>query len=155
AIDILCHQEEGYRMKTHLDGEYMVIATQAQAEAATDSVQPLQLRSLYTMAGMQFVIPEPMIRGIYGIVKVPEEEIDLTTLDALVVSISANGETRQVELLGGAGTSNFSEKLPIGGLDFSLAYGSKVYELPFAIELNDFIAEKYPGTEMGYRSEGQ
>ena len=152
AINILYDQEEGYRIKTPFAGEYMVMATQDQGEVTTDSVQPLQLRSLYTMAGMQFVIPEPMVRGSYGVVKVPEEEIDQSTLDALVVSISANGETEQVQLLGGAGTSNFSEKIPVGGLEFSLAYGSKVYELPFAIELNDFIAEKYPGTEMGYAS---
>lgn len=152
AINILYDQEQGYRIKTPFAGEYMVMATQAQGEVTTDSIQPLQLRSLYTMAGMQFVIPEPMIKGDYGLVRVPEDEIQPNTLDALVVSIAAGGESKEVQLMGGAGTSNFSEKIQVGGLEFSLAYGSKVYELPFSIQLNDFIAEKYPGTEMGYAS---
>src|SRR5690606_40090437 len=55
-------------------------------------------------------------------------------------------------LLGGTCTFSCSAMTQLGGLDFALAFGSKVYELPFAIELNDFIAEKYPGTEMGYAS---
>ena len=41
---------------------------------------------------------------------------------------------------------------PLAGLDFSLKYGSLLYELPFYIKLNDFIAEKYPGTEKSYSS---
>ena len=40
----------------------------------------------------------------------------------------------------------------MAGLTFTLRYGSKEYELPFAIKLNDFIAEKYPGTEANYAS---
>ena len=31
-------------------------------------------------------------------------------------------------------------------------YGSKTMALPFSITLNDFIAEKYPGTEKSYKS---
>jgi cytochrome c biogenesis protein ResB len=48
--------------------------------------------------------------------------------------------------------SSYSEPLELGGLKFTVGYGSKVYELPFAIHLKDFIAEKYPGTEKGYSS---
>src|SRR5690606_6011997 len=104
ATNILYDQEQGYRIKTPFAGEYMVMATQAQGEVTTDSIQPLQLRSLYTMAGMQFVIPEPMIKGDYGLVRVPEDEIQPNTLDALVVSIAAGGESKEVQLMGGAGT---------------------------------------------------
>ena len=39
-----------------------------------------------------------------------------------------------------------------GNLEYTLIYGSKSYELPFAIKVNDFIAEKYPGTEASYSS---
>ncbi|MGX1930440.1 cytochrome c biogenesis protein CcsA [Flagellimonas sp. 2504JD4-2] len=141
-----------YQIKTPFAGAFMRMADQFQGQVVNDSLQPLQLRSLYTMAGMQFVIPEPMLKGSYGVVKVPENEITEATQDALVVSISVNGETFEQKLLGGKGSSNFSNKINVGGLAFSLSYGSKVYELPFAIRLNDFIAEKYPGTETGYAS---
>tara|TARA_B100000949_G_scaffold137686_1_gene121140 strand:+ start:21619 stop:24864 length:3246 start_codon:yes stop_codon:yes gene_type:complete len=152
AVNIFYDEENGYRIKSPFEGNFMRMADQFQGEVASDSIQQLQLRSLYTMGGMQFVVPDPLIKGSYGIVKVPEEEITKETQDALIVSISANGDSKEVKLLGSKGTSNFSDKINVGGLDFSLSYGSKVYELPFSIELNDFIAEKYPGTETGYAS---
>ena len=141
-----------YYLSSPFSGGFMRMADQFNGTVEKDSLQPLQLRSLYNLANMQFVVPEPIVNGSYGIVKVPEVEMTEETLDALVVSISANGETVEKKLLGGPGTSEFSQKISVGGLDFSLAYGSKVYELPFQIKLNDFIAEKYPGTESSYKS---
>ncbi len=152
AVNIYYDAENGFRIKSPFEGNFMRMADQFQGEVINDSIQPLQLRSLYNMAGMQFVIPDPIIKGSYGIVKVPDEEITKVTQDALVVAISANGETKEAKLLGSKGTTNFSEPITVGGLDFSMSYGSKIYELPFSIELNDFIAEKYPGTEAGYKS---
>ncbi|MBS9462124.1 cytochrome c biogenesis protein CcsA [Flagellimonas sp. 389] len=143
---------DNYQINSPFEGDFMRMADQLRGSVASDSLQTLQLRSLYNMANMQFVIPEPLVKGSYGIVKVPEEEITEATQDALVVSITANGQTVEQKLLGGKGTSNFSDKIQVGGLDFSLSYGSKIYELPFSIQLNDFIAEKYPGTEAGYAS---
>ena len=37
-------------------------------------------------------------------------------------------------------------------LDFHLSYGSIYVAMPFSIKLNNFIAEKYPGTENSYSS---
>ena len=48
------------------------------------------------------------------------------------------------------GTNNQFKKVEIGDLAFLFKYGSRVYELPFSVKLNDFIAEKYPGTEKSY-----
>lgn len=151
AINIFS-TDSTYQVKTPFEGNFMRMADQFQGQVAKDSLQQLQLRSLYSMAGMQFVIPEPIVKGSYGIVKVPKEQMNEATADALIVEVSANGESVQKKLLGGKGTSNFSEKFKVGGLDFMLSFGSKVYELPFSIKLNDFIAEKYPGTEQGYKS---
>ncbi len=151
AINIF-ENDGNYQIKSPFEGNYMRMADQMQGVLIKDSLQTLMLRSLYTTAGMQFVIPEPIIRGTYDIVKIPEEEVTPMSQDALVVEVSTNGETVQQKLLGGRGSSNFSDKINVGGLVFSMAYGSKVHELPFSIKLNDFIAEKYPGTERGYAS---
>jgi hypothetical protein len=40
----------------------------------------------------------------------------------------------------------------IGKLDYTFTYGNKVYTLPFSVKLNDFIAQKYPGTEKSFSS---
>ncbi|MBT8312854.1 MAG: cytochrome c biogenesis protein ResB, partial [Maribacter sp.] len=151
AINIYT-SDSTYLIKSAFEGTYMRMADQFQGELVKDSLQTLQLRSLYSTAGMQFVIPEPIKKGSYGVVKVPETEITPVTQDALVVDVTSNGEKVQQKILGGKGTAKFSEKIKVGGLDVTMAYGSKVYELPFSIKLNDFIAEKYPGTEKGYAS---
>ncbi len=141
-----------YHISSPFEGSFLRMADQFSGPLVKDSIQPLQLRSLYTIGGMQFVIPKPIERGSYGIVKIPEEEVTEADQDALVVAVTSNGETVEKRLLGGKGSSKFSEKFQVGGLQFSLSYGSKVQELPFGIKLNDFIAEKYPGTEKGYAS---
>ncbi len=141
-----------YLIESPFEGNYLRMADQQSGIVTTDSLQPLQLRSLYNLGGMQFVIPQPVMKGVYDVVALPETEITEASQDALVLSVTSKGETTTLKLLGGKGTSNFSEKIAVGGLDFAMAYGSKIHELPYSIQLNDFIAEKYPGTEKGYAS---
>jgi hypothetical protein len=45
----------------------MRMADEFEGEVKGDSLQPFQLRSLYNIGGMQFVVPEPVTRGIYDI----------------------------------------------------------------------------------------
>lgn len=151
AINII-ETDGGYQIKSPFEGQFMRMADQLQGELLKDSLQTLQLRSLYTIAGMQFVIPEPILKGSYGVISIPENEKTENDLDALIVDISSNGETVRKKLLGAKGVANFSGEFEVGGLDFNLSYGSKVHTLPFGIKLNDFIAEKHPGTEKSYSS---
>ena len=149
AININYNEEDGtYTIASPFEGSYMRMADQQQGAVVMDSVQPLMLRSLYQLAGMAFVIPEPVTTGKYGIVKAPEDAP--SNQDALIVEVSSNGETKTAELLGGKGTLPDPTTVEVGGLKVHLAYGSEQYDLPFSITLNDFIADKYPGTEKGY-----
>jgi cytochrome c-type biogenesis protein CcsB len=100
------------------------------------------------MAGMSFVIPDPVTQGNFGLVKA--EKAEKSNQDGLIVEVSTNSETKTVELLGGKGTYPNPKEVEIGGLKVYLGYGSEEYDLPFSITLNDFIADKYPGTEKGY-----
>ena len=142
----------GYTIKSPFDGSFMRMADQYSGQVVADSTQALNLRSLYTVGSMQFVIPEPLLKARKDIVPVPEAERTEATQDALVLEVTTGGETIQKAILGGKGTAKFADAFELGGLNFTAAYGSKVYELPFGIQLNDFIAEKYPGTEKGYAS---
>ncbi|WP_026810800.1 cytochrome c biogenesis protein CcsA [Arenibacter latericius] len=151
AINITTVDGE-FMLESPFEGQFMRMADQMEGEVVKDSLQKFQLRSLYNMAGMQFVIPEPLVKGEYGIVEIPKEDRTENDLDALVLDITSNGETVRKKLLGSKGMSNFSGGFNVGGLEFNMSYGSKVYTLPFAIKLNDFIAERYPGTENSYSS---
>ncbi len=149
AINIT-YKNDDYFIESPFEGSYLRMADQQQGLVFKDSVQPLMLRSLYQTAGMQFVIPDPVIKGSYDVV--PIEVKGKGQQDALILDVSTNGETKEIKLLGGKGYSNDMDKISLGGLDMYFTYGSKRMELPFSLKLNDFIAEKYPGTQNVYKS---
>ncbi|WP_245871810.1 cytochrome c biogenesis protein CcsA [Sediminicola luteus] len=139
-------------IKSPFEGNFMRMADQLKGELKKDSIQPLMMRSLYTVGNMRFVLPEPLMQGKYDIIPIPKAEQTKNDMDGFSFSVTSNGETVKKTILGSAGTAEFSEPFTVGGLDFRVSFGSKVYQLPFGIKLNDFIAERYPGTERGYSS---
>ncbi|MGD1947704.1 MAG: cytochrome c biogenesis protein CcsA [Croceivirga sp.] len=141
-----------YMIKSPFEGGFMRMADQFQGQVKADSLQVLQLRSLYNLAGLQFVFPEPLVVGEQGIIELPDAEKTKDSNDALFVDITVGNEKHRVGMLGGKGPANFANKVTVGGLDFSLKFGSKEHSLPFSVKLNDFIAEKYPGTVNSFKS---
>lgn len=132
------------------EGEYMTMATMAKGKLVKDSLQPLILRSRYVIGNMQMVFPKPVVKGNFDIVK--KSKILKGDEDGIVLKVTANGETKRIGLLGGPYKNQAFKQIKVGGLDFAFRYGAKVLELPFKIKLNDFIAERYPGTERSYSS---
>ena len=149
AINITSEAGE-YYIESPFDGIYTIMSNQQSAELNKDKKQLLELRSLYQIPGFQFVFPEPALRGVFEIVdaEVTDREVE----DALYLKVNYNGKSKEVSLLGGRGYVNNPKKVTIDDLDFYLSYGSDEVQLPFSIKLNDFIAEKYPGTESSYSS---
>ena len=130
------------------DGEFMTMATGAQGVLVKDSIQPLFLRSRYVIGNRSLVFPKPVTKGVFDVVK--KSEVLKSDEDGLSLKISSGGETKSVKILGGKGSNNAFVQDSVGGLQFALKYGSKVLQLPFNIKLNDFIAERYPGTENSF-----
>jgi cytochrome c-type biogenesis protein CcsB len=147
AINIT-YENDNLTIQSPFEGEYMVMATMAQGTLVKDSLQPLMLRARYVIGDMQMVFPKPVVKGVFDIVQ--KSQILKNDEDGVVLKVTTNGETQRVGLLGGKGMNNAFKQVSVGGLDFAFKYGSKVMELPFAIKLNDFEAERYPGTEKGY-----
>ena len=149
AINII-NTDEGIFIKSPYEGEYMTMATGQSGKLVKDSLQRLALRSRYVIGNMQLVFPKPVVKGFFDIVEKPN--ILKGDDSGAVLDITANGETKSINLLGGPGTYNRMEEINVGGLDVALRFGSRLEQLPFAVKLNDFIAEKYPGTEKAYSS---
>ncbi|MDG1729776.1 MAG: cytochrome c biogenesis protein CcsA [Algibacter sp.] len=147
AINIT-YQGDSLSINSPFEGEYMTMATRAQGKLVKDSLQPLYLRSRYVIGNMQMVFPKPVVKGVFDVVQ--KSQLLKNDKDGVVLNIITNGETKRVGLLGGKGTNSNFKQIQVGGLDFALKYGSKVLELPFSLKLNDFEAERYPGTERGY-----
>ncbi|MDP5078787.1 MAG: cytochrome c biogenesis protein CcsA, partial [Nonlabens sp.] len=139
---------DGYKLQTPYEGDYLRMADQQKGTVVKDSMQPLQLRSLYTMAGMQFVIPQPILQGEVGVIKSPEPTAAKQL--GLFCTLKAGDEEKKIELLGGKGVINDYVEVDIAGLKMYIRFGSKDLKLPFSITLEDFIATKQPGTEKSY-----
>lgn len=146
----LTYSEEGLTIQSPFEGEYMTMANGFQGRLIKDSIQPLALRSRYIIGNQAIVFPKPVIKGVFDVVK--KSKLLKGDEDGVVLKVTVNGDSKIVKLLGGQGVNNPFKELNLGGLDFAFKYGSKILDLPFDIKLNDFIAERYPGTEKSYSS---
>jgi len=140
---------EAYTIQSPFDGNFMRMADKFQGTVEKDKVQALMLRSLYNMGGTQFVIPEPAMKGKV-VFESNGDYKDKNTDDALVLKVSNEGKEKEVTLMGSKGKMGVPQSFKLGNLEYTLMYGSKVYETPFTVKLNDFVASKYPGTEKSY-----
>jgi cytochrome c-type biogenesis protein CcsB len=140
---------DSYTIQTPFEGAFMRMADKLQGKVSKDNVQPLMMRSLYTIGEMRFVFPDPAQKGTIGY----DSKNDFKAKnqdDALVLKIKAEGQEKEITVLGSKGKIGEAKTVRIGKIDYNIFYGSKAYVLPFKIKLNDFIADKYPGTEKSY-----
>ncbi len=148
AININTTGKE-YTIQTPFEGEFMRMADQFKGKVTKDDVQPLMMRSLYSIGDIRIVFPEPPMKG-----KVDYESNNdfkaKSHSDALVVKVKAEGQEKEVMVMGSKGSIGEPKTVKIGNKEYSIFFGSKAYVLPFKIRLNDFIADKYPGTEKSY-----
>jgi cytochrome c-type biogenesis protein CcsB len=138
-------------IQTPFEGNFMRMADKLQGEVKKDVVQPLMMRSLYSIGEKRFVFPDPATRGVIDYESNNDYKAK-THEDALVLTVRAEGQEKDVTVLGSKGKIGEPKTVKIGDKEYSVFYGSKAYVLPFKIKLNDFIAEKYPGTEKSYSS---
>lgn len=146
------YEDGSLKMLSKSDGNWLRMADQKKGNIVKDSAQYFQYLTLHNINGLQFVIPRPAEKGEVKTISGPK---DKNKKDVIVLDITSNGETKQVELAGGQYNSQNSKEFSVGGLNFKMLYGSKILETPFSIKLNDFQLEKYPGSESAasYASE--
>ena len=66
--------------------------------------------------------------------------------DALLIDVTINGKTHQAQVLGGSGYISAFQDAGIDNINLKMAYGEKEIEIPFSIYLDQFILERYPGS---------
>ena len=75
VIKIIGNFEDGkYSIDSPFEGSFLVMASQEQGVIEANKKYNLKLRTLYNIAGLQFVFPDPLIKGNYQIV--PAEDKD-------------------------------------------------------------------------------
>lgn len=153
---ISIHEKEGqFSFVSNRDVNWMRMDDQQSDSATAGSEAEFAGRRLYTINGVQMATKSVLSKGVVKVI--PEDDyraamkMDMQMkgleLSALVVEAEYDGEKREVALMGqGKRFKGFTENIRIKDLDISLEWGSKQIELPFSLQLADFVMEKYPGS---------
>jgi cytochrome c-type biogenesis protein CcsB len=108
---------------------------------------------LLDVGGLKIVPRRLSSSGVLSPVGVDPAQAEIMQ-NAFVFSVSDAEDTFKVFLWEKAGEEFSTGSLKIGENILELFYGSKPVTLPFSLRLNDFILERYPGSNSpsGYRS---
>jgi cytochrome c-type biogenesis protein CcsB len=131
-----------------------IMATQESSQIPAGTIHKLMLRSLYTVNGNNFVIGDYMPKAITQ-TQSASQKITAESLVGLKLQVQANGQSQIVQVNGRKGEAGKAQVVSFGNTQIEISYGAKPEKLPFSLKCNDFILEKYPGTEnpSSYASE--
>ena len=121
------------------------MADQSSQVLATDTDHPFNPMSLYTFGPASLVLSEYEPEGEVIAVKKSGEEGSGKT--ALSLQLKAGDEFRNITVWGGKGMPGEFKKLSIGQKELLVSFGSVSRILPFSLALEDFILERYPGSD--------
>jgi cytochrome c-type biogenesis protein CcsB len=132
----------------------MTLANQERITLDGAVEHPLMVRTLYGGEGYSFVISDFKPKGNIFISSA-SQKITSESSSALQLKVNVNGEEKSMTITGSKGFEGRPNSVSFGNTSVSAAYGSIYKQLPFAIKLNDFILERYPGTNSAssYASE--
>lgn len=156
----LMENDDGLIITLPTDGQYMSmegqqtgVVTDAQLLAErsgnikANEATTLNHRALYTISNSSFIIPENAFKGeiiYYNGDK--SNPMDKNLLGAIQVAINSGNESDTLMLKGGRGVTGFSETVSINGLNVSLGFGSKILYTDFSLRCDDFLLDRYPGS---------
>lgn len=132
-------------IKTPVDANYMTMATQATGTTVKNEFQPLALRSLYTINELKLVVPEGLKKGRLIAIE-GDRKKDASVPDMLQIELQGPKTKRLVDLSVERGNPNVYKQVTMDGLNIMVGFGPKVYNTPFALKLDDFVMETYPGS---------
>ena len=132
-------------IKTPVDANFMTMATQATGTTVKDQFQPLVLRSLYTINELKLVVPEGLKKGKLMAFE-GDRKKDQNVPDAMTIELQGPKTKQIVELSVERGNPNAYKQVTMDGLNMMIGFGPKIYNTPFAMKLDDFVMETYPGS---------
>jgi cytochrome c-type biogenesis protein CcsB len=150
----ITYENNNLRFKAATAFSQTVMATQQRDSLAPGVYHTLMLRSLYTNGRESFVFGDFKPKGKVEVVSA-SEKMTGNSRGALQIKVGAADREEQFYIAGSQGVEGHPQVVNLGHTSLAVSYGAKQISLPFALQLNDFIMEKYPGTEnaSSYASE--
>ncbi len=108
--------------------------------------QTLALGDKSVTINLERYLPSAHKKGahfITGALKPTGDKPQLITL-----ALEHAGKTQHIDLTGYKATPGEQRVVDFGDLNVKLAYGAKLINLPFALKLDRFVLQRYPGTMM-------
>ncbi|MHC1732769.1 MAG: c-type cytochrome biogenesis protein CcsB [Bacteroidales bacterium] len=120
-------------------------------EYPADTLVPLVAGTVYTVGNFRIM---PQVMTMSGIVVPAEAAPGSGAGGALELTLSGEGWQKKVYLWDGTGEERSAWQGEAGGMTARISYGAAGRELPFKIKLNDFMVERYPGSNSpaGFKS---
>ena len=132
----------------------MVMATQTRDSILPGVEYPVTLRSLYANDRESFVFGdfEPQARVD---IASSSPKMESSSMGGVRLKVSSGGQSVTEYVFGANGVEGRPRTFSLPGVELSVAYGAKRRQVPFSLELRDFILERYPGTDnpSSYASE--
>ena len=114
----------------------------------------LKQMQIITIDGIKIVPQEMTLSGVIKAVSVDPAEQN-TGQNALIFHVFRGNESGTVYLWDKSSEKVVTGSCIVDGMRFEITYGSKMTILPFNLKLNDFVLERYPGSNSpsGYKSD--
>ena len=112
-------------------------------EAGTSA--EVSTQKVYTYKNLNFAVKQFLMKGSTQLAY-QQPQRGMPSVDAFKATVSANGISKELVVYGQKGEIGDFYSTDINGTQVSVSYGSKIIQLPFSIQLNDFQLERYPGS---------
>lgn len=101
--------------------------------------------TLYQIAGQQFVFKQEIQNVGKKLISSGRKD---TGSDYLTIKLTDGDKSKIVRLKGGLKTVGEPAFFEFNGLNYHIEYGMKRVKIPFYMRCNDFILDRYPGSDM-------
>ncbi len=102
-------------------------------------------QKVYTYKNLNFAVKQFLTKASVQLVY-QQPQRGIPTTDAIKTSVSGNGQSKELVVYGQKGEIGEFYSTALNNIQISVSYGSKIIQLPFAIYLNEFQLERYPGS---------
>jgi cytochrome c-type biogenesis protein CcsB len=121
------------------------MADQSARDLSAGTWHPFYPMQVYSFGTVSLVLSAYEKEGEILAMQTSEEEGPGKT--ALSLTLRAGSDARNITLWGGSGMPGEPRQVSLGSKEILLSYGSVSRKLPFSLALDDFILERYPGSE--------